>query len=66
MVRIHPEEPFQECGAVLWTASAIAAETAEPISSLRSSTAEHSVDNRKTVERHHAEGPFYSLDGSDR
>jgi hypothetical protein len=27
-------------------------------SSLRSSTAEHSVDNRKTVERHHAEGPF--------
>ena len=28
-------------------------------SSLSSSTAEHSVDNRKTVERHHAEGPFY-------
>ena len=29
------------------------------ILSLSSSTAEHSVDNRKTVERHHAEGPFY-------
>lgn len=25
---------------------------------LRSSTAEHPADNRKTVERHHAEGPF--------
>ena len=28
--------------------------------SLRSSTAEHPPDKRKTVERHHAEGPFQS------
>lgn len=34
---------------------------------LRSSTAEHPPDKRKTVERHHAEGPFpFTLDGSDR
>ena len=31
MVRIHPEEPIQECGAVLWTASSNSAGTAEPL-----------------------------------
>ncbi len=30
LVRTQPEEPFQECGAVLWTASSSSAETAEP------------------------------------
>jgi hypothetical protein len=57
----HPEEPVQECGAVLWTASSSSAETAESHSfqSLRSSTAEHPPDKRETVEHHHAEGPFF-------
>ena len=36
---------------------------APPISTLRSSTAEHSPDKRETVERHHAEGPFLFISG---